>query len=190
MGNQEIPDYAFISIIGNLYNYPFGTTPVSNPGSTIVARGNPKVKWESSTQADIGIDLAVLKDKLNLTVDYFIKTTSDMLIPIPFPLIGGSAKPPYLNAGKVENKGLEIELSFKNDEHSLKYDVGLNFSTLNNKVISLSNGQPIAGGRVDNNYNATLTTVGYPIGSFFLYEQAGIFQSTADVFNLINTHFF
>ena len=182
LGNQEISDYGFVSIIGNLYNYPFGQTPVSNPGSTIATLGNPKVKWESSTQADVGIDLAVLKNKLNLTVDYFIKTTSDMLIPIPFPLIGGSAKPPFLNAGKVENKGLEIELSFKNDEHSLKYDVGLNFSTLNNKVISLSNGQPIAGGRIDNNYNATLTTVGYPIGSFFLYEQAGIFQSTTDVF--------
>ncbi len=106
LGNQEIPDYGFVSIIGNLYNYPFGQTPVSNPGSTIATRGNPKVKWESSTQADAGIDMGIWKDKLNLTVDYFIKTTSDMLIPIPFPLIGGSAKPPYLNAGKVENKGI------------------------------------------------------------------------------------
>src|SRR5206468_23827 len=82
----------------------YGQTSTSNPGSTISTRGNPKVKWESSTQADAGIDIGIWKDKLNLTVDYFIKTTSDMLIPIPLPLIGGSAKPPYLNAGKVENK--------------------------------------------------------------------------------------
>ena len=182
LGNQEIPDYGFISIIGNLYNYPFGQTAVSNPGSTIATLGNPKVRWESSTQADFGMDIGVLNDKLNLTVDYFIKTTSDMLIPIPFPLIGGTAKPPYLNAGKVENKGLELDLNYKNNDHALKYDVGINFSTLANKVISLSNGQPIAGGRIDNNYNATLTTVGHPIGSFYLLEQAGIFQSAADVF--------
>lgn len=182
LGNQEIPDYGFVSIIGNLYNYPFGQTPVSNPGSTIAKLGNSKVKWESSTQADAGIDVAVWKDKLNLTVDYFIKTTSDMLIPIPLPLIGGNANAPYLNAGKVENKGLEVDLNYKNNDHLLKYNVGLNFSTLANKVISLSNGQPIAGGRIDNNYNATLTTVGHPIGSFFLYEQQGIFQNAADVF--------
>ncbi|MEP7377117.1 MAG: TonB-dependent receptor [Chitinophagaceae bacterium] len=182
LGNQEIPDYAFISIIGNLYNYPFGATPVSNPGSTIVTRGNPKVKWESSTQADAGIDIGIWQDKLSLTVDYFIKTTSDMLIPIPLPLIGGGAKSPYLNAGKVENKGLEVELNYKSNDHQLKYDVGLNFSLLANKVISLSTGQPIAGGRIDNNYNATLTTVGHPIGSFYLLEQEGIFQNAADVF--------
>ena len=110
LGNQEIPDYGFVSIIGNLYNYLFGQTPASNPGSTISTLGNPKVKWESSTQADAGIDIGIWHDKLSLTVDYFIKTTSDMLIPIPFPLIGGTAKTPYLNAGKVENKGLEVEL--------------------------------------------------------------------------------
>ena len=182
LGNQEIPDYGFVSIIGNLYNYPFGQTPISNPGSTISTLGNPGVKWESSTQADAGIDLGIWKDKLNLTVDYFVKTTSDMLIPIPLPLIGGSAKPPYLNAGKVENKGLEVELNYRNDEHLLHYDFGISFSTLANKVISLSSGQPIAGGRIDNNYNATLTTVGHPIGSFYLLEQEGIFQNDADVF--------
>src|SRR5688572_21264921 len=55
LGNQEIPDYGFTSIIGNLYNYPFGQPPASNPGSTIATLGNPKLKWESSTQADIGI---------------------------------------------------------------------------------------------------------------------------------------
>ncbi len=181
LGNQEIPNYGFVSIIGNLYNYPFGQTPVSNPGSTIATLGNPKVKWESSTQADAGIDLGIWKDRLNLTVDYFVKTTSDMLIPIPSPLIGGSAKPPYLNAGKVQNKGLEVELNYKNNDHLFKYDIGLNFSTLSNKVLSLSSGQPIAGGRIDNNYNATLTTVGYPIGSFYLLQQSGIFQSTADI---------
>ena len=182
LGNQEIPDYGFVSIIGRFYNYPFGQTPASNPGSTISTRGNPKVKWESSTQGDAGIDLGIWQDKISLTVDYFIKTTSDMLIPVPLPLIGGSAKPPYLNAGKVQNNGLEVQLDFKNNDHKLKYDVGLNFSTIANKVLSLSNGQPIAGGRIDDNYNATLTTVGHPIGSFYLLQQDGIFQNAADIF--------
>ncbi len=182
LGNQEIPDYGFVSIIGNKYNYPFGATPQSNPGSTVSTRGNPQVKWESSTQADGGLDLALWQDKLSVTVDYYIKTTSNMLIPVPVPLIGGTANPPYLNAGQVQNKGLETQIDFKNDDHKLKYEIGVNFSTLANKVLSLSNGQPIASGRIDNNYNATLTAVGYPIGSFYLYQQEGIFQNAADIF--------
>ena len=182
LGNQEIPDYGFVSIIGNKYNYPLGNPQQSNPGSTVSTRGNPQVKWESSTQADAGLDLGLWQDKLSITFDYYIKTTSDMLIPVPFPLIGGSANPPYLNAGKVQNKGFETEINFSNSEHKLKYTLVGNFSALANKVLSLSNGQPIASGRIDNNYNATLTAVGHPIGSFYLYEQEGIFQSDADVF--------
>src|SRR6185503_10531559 len=81
------------------------------------------------------------------------------------------------------NTGFEMELNYRNNARLFKYDVGVNFSTITNKVISLSSGQPIAGGRIDNNYNATLTTVGHPIGSFFLYEQDGIFQSAAEVFS-------
>lgn len=104
-----------------------------------------------------------------------------MLIPVPLPLIGGSASTPYVNAGKVENKGLEFELNYVNSDHKLKYNVSVNFATLTNKVISLSNGEPIPGGRIDNGIYATLTTVGHPIGSFYLYQMDGIFQNTAEI---------
>ena len=104
-----------------------------------------------------------------------------MLIPVPLPLIGGSASTPYVNAGKVENKGLEFELNYANNDHKLKYNVSVNFATLANKVLSLSNGEPIPGGRIDNGIYATLTTVGHPIGSFYLYQMEGIFQNTAEI---------
>jgi TonB-linked SusC/RagA family outer membrane protein len=130
LGNQDIGNYPWASIIGRGYNYAFGAPPVSNPGYTISSRGNENVKWESSTQADVGIDIGIWKNKLNLTVDYFVKRTSDMLIPIPLPLIGGSAATPYVNAGKVENKGLEIDLNYVNNDNRLKYDVSINFATL------------------------------------------------------------
>ena len=184
LGNQEIPDYGFVSIIGNHYNYPLGSPQTSNPGSTVAVLGNPNVKWETSTQADAGLDMGIVHDRVSLIVDYFNKITTDMLIPVPLPLIGGSASPPYLNAGKVQNTGLETEVDFKNYDHKLKFDININFSTLKNEVLSLSgNGQPIASGRIDNNYNATLTAVGHPIGSFYLLQQEGIFQSAADIFS-------
>ena len=182
LGNQDIGNYPWASIIGQGYNYPFGNPPTSNSGYTIVNRGNEKVKWESSTQADIGLDMSIWKDKLSMTVDYYDKRTSDMLIPIPLPSIGGSAISPYVNAGKVENKGLEVELNYKNNENRFKYDINVNFATLANKVLSLSNGEPIPGGRIDNGSFATLTTVGQPIGSFYLYQTDGIYQNDAEIF--------
>jgi TonB-linked SusC/RagA family outer membrane protein len=182
LGNQDIGNYPWASIIGRGYNYVFGEIPASNPGYTISTRGNENVKWESSTQSDIGVDIGLFKDKLSISADYYIKTTSDMLIPIPLPLIGGSATTPYVNAGKVQNKGLEIELNYRNTIGAFTYDINANFATLHNEVLSLSNGEPIPGGRIDNAVYATLTTVGLPIGSFYLYEMEGIFQNDADIF--------
>jgi TonB-linked SusC/RagA family outer membrane protein len=182
LGNQEINNYAWASVIGSGYNYVFGGSPASNPGYTISARGNPNVRWESSTQADAGLDLGIMRDKLSLGIDYFVKTTTNMLIPIPLPLIGGGATSPYVNAGSVRNQGLEIELNYKHSEGRLKFDFNANFATLANKVLSLSNGGSIPGGRIDNGYYATLTTVGHPIGSFYLLEMEGIFQNAADIF--------
>jgi TonB-linked outer membrane protein, SusC/RagA family len=184
LGNQDIGNYPWASVISNGYNYAFGQPPVNDFGSTISSRGNEKVKWESSTQADAGIDLGIWHDKLSMAVDYFVKTTSDMLIRVPLPLIGGSASTPFVNAGKVRNQGLEVELNYKNNDRKLRYDINLNFATLDNKVISLSdNSQPITGGRIDNGVDATLTAVGHPIGSFYLLEMEGIFQNAADIFD-------
>ena len=182
LGNQDIGNYPWASIIGRGYNYVFGENPESVAGYTVATRGNKNVKWESSTQADIGLDLGLYKDKLSLTLDYFIKNTSDMLIPIPLPLIGGSATTPYVNAGSVENKGLEVELTYANKAGKFNYDVSANFALLNNKVKSLSNGEPIPGGRIDEGIFAALTTVGRPIGSFFLYEMEGIYQNEGEIF--------
>lgn len=184
LGNQDIGNYPWASIIGNGYNYAFGEPPSGNLGSTISSRGNEKVKWESSTQADAGVDIGIWHDKLSMAIDYFVKTTSDMLIRVPLPLIGGNASTPFVNAGKVQNKGLEVELNYKNNEHPLRYDVSLNFATVSNKIIALSdNSQPITAGRIDNGVDATLTAVGHPIGSFYLLQAEGIFQNGGDIFD-------
>jgi len=182
LGNQDIGNYPWASIVGRGYNYVFGETPAISQGYTISSRGNADVKWESSTQFDAGLDLGILRDRLTMSLDYFIKTTTNMLIPIPLPLIGGSATTPFVNAGSVQNSGFEMEFTYKNNEGKVKYNINGNFSTLYNKVLSLSNGAPIPGGRIDNNIYATLTAVGHPIGSFYMYQMEGIFQNDADIF--------
>ncbi len=183
LGNDDIGDYPFASIIQPNYNAIFGDKPLTNEGYTISSRGHPNVKWGNpSTQADAGLDIGIINDRLTLSVDYFVKTTTNMLVQIPLPAIGGSALPAYQNDGNVQNKGLEFELNYRNDRGRLKYSINANFTTLQNKVLSLSDGVPIPGGRIDNNIFATLTAVGHPIGSFYGYQTEGIFQNTGDIF--------
>ena len=111
-----------------------------------------------------------------------------MLLNQPEPSSAGDQSPftvsdPAVNAGKVRNSGLELELSYKKTLNTnWSYGLSGNFATVSNKVISLAGGTPIPGGRIDNNYNGTLTKVGEPIGSFYLLQQEGIFQNAQQVF--------
>ena len=182
LGNQDIGNYPYASIVGSGFNYPLGSPQQTNNGYAITSRGNSNVKWESSTQTDIGLDAAFFKNKLQFTADYFIKTTSDILVPIPVPRSGGSAGVPYVNAGRVENKGLELDLTYRDRKGAFTYDITANASFIRNKVLSLSDGRPIPGGRIDNGVFATLTEPGYPIGSFYLLQQTGIFQNEGEIF--------
>ncbi|RYC69971.1 SusC/RagA family TonB-linked outer membrane protein [Spirosoma sordidisoli] len=182
LGNQDIGNYPYASLIGSGYNYVLGASPQPVAGYAVVSRGNTNVKWESSTQADIGLEIGVLQNKLQLTADYFVKQTSDILVPIPVPRSGGSAAAPYVNAGKVENRGLELDLIYRDKKGDFSYDITANASFIRNKVLSLSDGRPIPGGRIDNGVFATLTEPGHPIGSFYLLQQDGIFQNEGQIF--------
>jgi TonB-linked SusC/RagA family outer membrane protein len=180
LGNQDIGNYPYASIVSGGFYYPFGGTPTE--GYTITSKGNPEVKWETSTQTDVGLDLGLFNDALQVTADYFIKNTSNMLLSIPEPSSAGSAGSPTENAGKVKNNGLELEVTYSHEvNRKLAYKLTGNFATLHNEVTSLAGGKPIAGGRIDNNYYATLTTVGHPIGAFYLVQDVGIFQTPLDV---------
>ncbi|HEY2350588.1 MAG TPA: TonB-dependent receptor, partial [Puia sp.] len=182
LGNQDIGNYPWASIVSPNYDYVFGSPQTQVLGYAVSGRGNTNVKWESSTQADAGIDIGIWNERLTMSVDYYIKKTTDMLIPVPLPAIGGSASAPYENAGSVQNQGLEIDIAYHNNIGVVKYDLSGNFATLKNNVLSLSNSTPIPGGRIDNGVYATLTTVGQPIGSFYALQMEGIFQNAADIF--------
>jgi len=186
LGNQNIGDYPWASVVGsalnssNVSNYVFGATPAVVQGKTISTLGNPNVKWETSTQTDVGIDVAIFHDKLSLTVDYFNKVNSNMLVAVPLPMIGGNANAPIVNDGSVQNKGFEFDLQYSNNDHKLKYSFSANLATIQNKIVSIP--VPIQGGRIDNGVYATLTTVGHPLGSFYGYQMTGIFQNQNDIF--------
>jgi len=142
---------------------------------------NPDLKWESSEQIDIGLDLALLENKLNLTLDYYRKTTRDLITPgtAPNP-VGNPLR--FVNGGNVENRGIEIELSYKNDERAFKYEITGNLATVKNKVTFLTpNINRINGAMVGTGWTATFFERDQPIWYFRGYKTAGIFQDQAQI---------
>jgi TonB-linked SusC/RagA family outer membrane protein len=180
LGNQEIGNYPFSSLVVNgNYVYPFGEQ--ISTGAWLQEIGNANVRWETTTQTDVGIDLGLWGDRLTLTADWFDKQSDGILVRVPVPQTGGAQVPPYVNAGAVENKGVELGLSFRNRTRAVTYALGGNITAIRNKVTSLSGGEPILGGFGLSDGPITKTEVGYPIGSFFLYEMEGIFQNQEEI---------
>jgi len=181
LGNQEIGNYSYATLVSGAGFYPFNG--VSNQGNAINTLGNPNVRWETSTQTDIGLDLGLFDSHLQFSTDYFIKNTSGMLLQPAQPSSTGSAASAFVNAGSMRNQGFEFEISYRNTiNKKFKYEVIGNMAIIKNQVTSLAGGSPLVGGRIDNNYYATQTAVGHPVGSFYLLQQEGIFQNAQQVF--------
>lgn len=180
LGNQEIGIYPFSSLVSTGdYVYVFGESIAT--GASILESGNSNVRWETSTQTNLGMDLSFWQDRFSLTTDLFRKKTDDILVRVPVPQAGGSARPPFVNAATVENKGIEIGLVFKNRVGKLNYQLGGNISSIKNVVLSIADSEPIAGGFGLSDGPLTRTEAGYPVGSFFLWQMEGLFQSQEEV---------
>lgn len=186
LGNQEISNYGYASLIGSNGYYAFGNSAA--PAYTIYAKGNPNVKWETSTITDVGLDLGLFEGAISITADYYRKITSNLLVAPPDPTSAGSvATSAFENNGKILNRGFEFDVAYqKQINKDWQFGVSANLATIHNEVLALVNSQPIPAGRVDNNVFVTRTAVGHPIGAFYLLQQEGIFQTPLDVFTHAN----
>lgn len=142
---------------------------------------NPDLTWASSEQIDLGVDMSLFGDKVGLSLDYFNKKTKDLLVPGTPPLSVGN-KAPFVNAGDVTNKGLEVELSYRNYDNIVKFDVSANMTFLDNEVTFLN---PlldrVSGASIGTGWTATYLELGYPVWYFRGYQTAGIFQNQAEI---------
>ncbi len=177
IGNQNIGLYAYSDLYSPDRNYPFGNTVAL--GYVQTKLGNEDLKWETSNQLNIGVDMAFFKNTFGFSVDYYYKVTSDMLVQAPLPSSVGYAAPPWINSGKVLNTGVDVEVFYRKDYKEAGFDITLNGGFLHNEVLEMD--APILGGRVDNGVYATSTEKGHPVGSFYLLEMDGIFQNPSEV---------
>ena len=193
LGNEDALGYYDFQALITKYNtmtggyiWGSGSTPHAGAASWNIERAN--LKWETTDTKNVGFDLGLFNNKLTGTINYYVNQTSDLLITKCLSPSAGYENP-ILNVGKIRNNGVEIELNWADKVKDFEYQVGVNFSTTNNKVVELaSQGQalPCTGLLYDTDHVPAYAKEGKPISGFYLYKTAGLFQSDAEAANYVN----
>ena len=180
LGNDNIPSNSSVILgtTGAGSSAIFGNTIVTGVGAQTVVQSF--LKWEVVNEFDLGFDFSIVNQKLNGSLDYYNRITNNVVFSAPI-ATGGGVADLLSNNGTVQNQGIELNLNWTEKiNNDLSYNIGFNATTIANKVLAL-NGRntPIPGALIRGNY-ATQTQVGYPIGSFFGYEVAGVYASESE----------
>lgn len=179
-GNQEgISNYARYGLI-NYFRTPL-TSPLSGPGSAQVTYGNPGLKWETTSQSNIGLDVQLFNGRISFVADAYYKKTSDVLLNVQLsnslPITSIQT-----NAGTIQNKGLDLAISSVNVDKKWRWNTDFNISINRNKVVSLNYTDVYYFGRIySNNQDVSILKAGYPLGSFFGYIAEGVNPETGDM---------
>ena len=183
VGNQAIANYLYGSSLVTL-NTPFGTA------YRLEKISNPNLKWESTAQYNVGLDLSLWLGRVDLSVDYYVKQTKDMLLQLSIPsYLGGpnynDIQAPFVNVGKMENRGIDLMLTTRNIRTpKFSWDTDLTFSHNKNKVLELDEEGKVYWRNLywySEFQTATRTSVDYPLGMFYGYEMEGIFENEQDI---------
>lgn len=181
-GNQEIGDYRFVSVIDNTRGYTFSNGRVIGASPAYVE--NADIQWEESRQIGIGIDMRAFQNRLSATLDFYQKDTENLLEIAGIPGHVGNA-PPVSNVGSIQNKGVELGLSWRNSTGEVNYSFGGNVTYNKNKITNIAN-DFIAGASWAIAGQVTRNEENQPIAYFWGFKSAGVFQNQGEVFQHIN----
>lgn len=180
IGNQSIDNYQYYNLLSlwSQYGYLFGagSNETLYQGMAVRQLGNNNIKWETTESTNIGIDATFLNNRLMFSFEYYDKSTKDMLLAAPMPLYMGYSSNTFTNIGEANNRGVELNLEWRDKVSDFEYSIGFNMSTIRNRMTKLNGGTPISSG-VIRNQNATYTTEGMPIGVFWGYKTNGLIQT-------------
>lgn len=173
LGNNRIGDYQYLSMLGinNSSGYIFDGSNIIG-GYYESTMGNPLITWENLESTNIGLDIALLNNRLNMSAEWFNRRTKDILLQLPAPGTLGIA-PSTSNAAEVENKGWEITMDWRDQFKDFKYNISFNLSDVRNKVLDLK------GYKAPTN-ELTILREGEPINSLFGWEAIGICRTQED----------
>ena len=189
LGNQNTTDnpYAAYSTYGPQdlnSNYDiYSTNTTVDQGFSVINRGNPFLKWETTTQMNLGFDATLFSDKLTLSLDVYNKDTKDLLDNPPGILAIGEGTAPYVNLAKVNNKGLDVSLTYAigNTDSDFSVSNSFNFSIYKNKIVELKDIYPLGNDGERYTNKEVRIAEGRQLGEFYGWINDGIFQNQAEV---------
>ena len=184
VGNQSVPDYAYTSVYG---------TSATNWGSGQIATNtaNPDLGWEKTKSSNLGLDLGLFNNRIELVADVYYKKTDGLILDLALPAYAGttgqgSSAPPTYNIGALENKGIEFTLNTINmQREDFTWKSNFNFSMNRNKVLSLNTESGVYDRTLQQGSDVTVVTrtaVGQPIGQFYGYKVIGRFEKATDFY--------
>ncbi|MDR0961317.1 MAG: TonB-dependent receptor [Mediterranea sp.] len=186
-GNDNTGSFQWLTRVATTsdFQYYFGNKNTATDGAVADRLSNPDLTWETSEQLNIGFDARFLNQRLGVNFDYYVKTTRDW-ITTPPTLASYGAGAPSANGGDVENRGVEIAVTW-NDRinKDFSYGISVNASHNKNKVTRMNSANPFVNGEANIFGQGTdfisRYEVGFPMGFFYGYKTQGIFQNAADV---------
>ncbi len=188
-GNDAIGNFGYLALIGGGRNYTFGQDgTIIYTGYSPNAPDNPDLKWEETSQVNIGFEARIFNN-IDVTFDYYTKTTTGILQPVEIPGYVGASGFPIGNVADMDNTGLELELGYKKEFGEFNFSANGNVSYLKNEVTFLGNGKEFIGGGAGFQSMGTVTRiqVGESINSFHGYTTNGVFQNVDEVNSYVNS---
>ncbi len=183
VGNQAIPAYGTVPVINYNINYVLNNQVAQ--GATTRRIVNPDLRWESKTTTNVGLDIGLLNNKILINADYFIAKTKDLLLEFPLVLSAGNNGPnPYQNLAGIQNRGLELAITYQDKVGDFQYSITGNITSIRNKVLAtipINGNQPLFGWG-----GALRAAVGDPVYSFYVLRTDGIFQTQEEVQNYVS----
>ncbi|MFV5686062.1 SusC/RagA family TonB-linked outer membrane protein [Flavobacterium sp. GB2R13] len=183
LGSGNIGNYEYQGFINRFGAIVLGDGQTLYPSATQVRLANAELRWEKLKQTNVGMDLGMLNNSLRLTADYFVARTEDVLFGFPILMTtGNDGGNPISNAATVENKGFEFDLSYSKKINDFSFNASVNFTKLNNKLISLGNGQN------ESIQGNTITRAGNAVGMWYVLQTDGLFQNQEEIQSYVNSN--
>lgn len=184
-GSDAFESFRYTTLTERNNNYILGTEETTAQGVKSSGLANPNLHWERSIQTDLGLELGFLNNAVTFGIDFYNKVTDGMLLQMPTPSYVGESNP-WGNTGKMVNRGVELDASYKFGSRDWTFRIGGNATYLHNRLISLGNESGFW--NLDSFQGATVTRGenGYPFPYFYGFKTDGIFQNQAEIDAYVN----
>ena len=182
-GNSNIGNYNYANQYSNSTQFLYGIAGQNsgaNVGFSSSYIGDTEARGETVEMFNVGADLTAFRNRLTAGVDFYVKKTSDMLVPASWTILAGTASKPNVNMGDMKNTGVDFQIGWRDKIGQFNYNISANASWYKNEVVRLGASDLYTSTRIN---QMAITTEGQPIGMFYGYVLDGIYTSVNDVIN-------